>query len=72
MIQILKLIIATIYLNKNNEVLEVSEFYQDIYTLDELKNNIKGFEFFLCYKMKKTQEKTSKNQENFWSFKSFL
>ena len=34
------------FYNKNNEVLEVSEFYQDIYTLDELKNNIKGFEFF--------------------------
>ena len=34
------------FYNKNNELLEVTEFYQDIYTLEELKNNIKGFEFF--------------------------
>ena len=34
------------YFNKNNEQIEVKEFYQDIYTLDELKNNVKGFEWF--------------------------
>ena len=34
------------FYNKNNELLEVSEFYLDIYTIEELKNNIKGFEFF--------------------------
>ena len=32
--------------NKNNEVIDVSEFYQDKYTLSELKNNSKGFEYF--------------------------
>ena len=34
------------YFNKNNEQIEVKEFYQDIYTLEELKNNVKGFEWF--------------------------
>ena len=34
------------FYNKNSELLEVNEFYQDIYTIEELKNNIKGFEFF--------------------------
>ena len=34
------------YFNKNNEKIEVSEYYQDIYTLEELKNNRKGFEWF--------------------------
>lgn len=34
------------FYNKNNELLVVTEFYQDIYTIEELKNNIKGFEFF--------------------------
>lgn len=34
------------YYNKNNEQIEVKEFYQDIYTLEELKNNVKGLEWF--------------------------
>lgn len=34
------------YYNKNNEQIEVMEFYQDIYTLEELKNNVNGLEWF--------------------------
>ena len=34
------------YFNKNNEKIEVSNYYQDIYTLEELKNDFKGFEWF--------------------------
>ena len=34
------------YYNNNNEQILVDEYYQDIYTIDELKNNYKGFEFF--------------------------
>ena len=33
------------FYNKNNELILMEEYYQDIYTLDELKNNCKGFEF---------------------------
>ena len=34
------------FYNNNSEQILVDEFYQDIYTLDELKNNCKSFEFF--------------------------
>ena len=34
------------YFNKNNEQILVNEYYQDIYTLEELKNNVQGFEWF--------------------------
>ena len=34
------------YFNKNNEQILVNEYYQDIYTLEELKNNVNGFEWF--------------------------
>jgi hypothetical protein len=34
------------YFNKNNEQIVVNEYYQDIYTLEELKNNVQGFEWF--------------------------
>ena len=34
------------FYNSNNELLEVNESYLEIYTIAELKNNIKGFEFF--------------------------
>ena len=35
------------FFNKSNEEIEAKEFYNDIYTLGELKNNVKGFEFFM-------------------------
>ena len=34
------------FFNNNNEEIEISEKYYDIYTLDELKNNTKGIEWF--------------------------
>ena len=34
------------YYNKNNEKVDVKEYYQDIYTIEELKNNSEGFEWF--------------------------
>ena len=34
------------FYDNNNEQILVNEYYQDIYTLDELKHNYKGFEFF--------------------------
>ena len=34
------------YFNENNEEIELSEKYYEIYSLAELKNNIKGFEWF--------------------------
>ena len=39
--------------NKNLEEIETSNIYQDIYTLAELKNNNKGFEFFDLFEFKK-------------------
>ena len=36
----------TKFYNSNNEQILLNEYYQDLYTLDELKNNYKGFEFF--------------------------
>ena len=39
--------------NKNLEEIETSNIYQDIYTLAELKNNNKGFEFFDLFDFKK-------------------
>ena len=33
------------FYNKNNELILMEEYYQDIYTLDELKNNCKDFDF---------------------------
>ena len=35
------------FFNKSNEGIVVNEFYQDIYTLQELKKNYKGFEYFM-------------------------
>ena len=34
------------FYNNNNEQILIDEYYQDIYTLNELKNDCKGFEFF--------------------------